>query len=34
MEFTIRRAFGFADYESGEKRDSDTDAHFGRINSL
>ena len=35
MELGIRGAFDFADYESGERRGSDTDSHFDCIiNSL
>ena len=31
MALGIRGTFGFADYESGRRRDSDTDSHFGCI---
>ena len=34
MELGIRGAFGFADHESGEKWDSDTDSHFSCIINL
>ena len=35
MKLGIRRAFEFSDYESGGRRGSDEDSHFGYIiNSL
>ena len=34
MELGTRRAFGFADYESGGRRGLDTDSHFGFIINL
>ena len=34
MELGIRGALGFADSESGGKRDSNTDSHFGCIINL
>ena len=34
MELGIRGAFGFANYESGGRRGSDTDSHFGCIINL
>ena len=29
MTLGIPETFGFADYESGKRRNSDTDSHFG-----
>ena len=34
MALGIRGTFGFADYESGERRGLDTDSHFGCIINL
>ena len=34
MALGIRGIFGFADYESGGRRDSYTDLHFGCIINL
>ena len=34
MKLDIRGSLGFADYESGRRRDPDTDSHFGCIIDL
>ena len=34
MALGIRETFGFTDYESGGRRRSDTDSHFGCIINL
>ena len=34
MALVIRETFGFADYESGGRRGSDTDLNFGFIINL
>ena len=34
MALGIRATFGFADYESGERRGLDTDSHFSCIINL
>ena len=34
MAFGIQGIFGYADYESGGRRGSETDSHFGCITNL